>query len=238
MRLFVDIFWVNGSPFYHTISEWIKFRTVAAITNCSKRTLLMETLAVVNMYTQRGFSRTRVEGDQEFACMEHNLLPTAINIADADDHVPGVARSIQMLKERSRCLVQGLPFKRIPKAMMRAAIENPNNVLNQFPAENGVSSTMSPLTIMTGKPSPDYNNLKIEFGAYAQVYKSNNPTNTMRARTTGAIALTPTGNAQGGYNFLSLTTGWKLARQQWEGLPMPDGVIATVEEMARNEQHR
>jgi hypothetical protein len=31
IRLFVDIFWVNGSPYFHTILEWIKFCTVAAI---------------------------------------------------------------------------------------------------------------------------------------------------------------------------------------------------------------
>jgi hypothetical protein len=28
-RMFVDIFWVNGSAFLHTITEYIKFRTVA-----------------------------------------------------------------------------------------------------------------------------------------------------------------------------------------------------------------
>ena len=77
--------------------------------------------------------------------------------------------------------------------MMRAAIESANKSLNQFPAKNGASDTMSPLTIMTGRPSPDYNNLRVEFGAYAQVFEANDPTNTVKARTTGAIALTPTG---------------------------------------------
>lgn len=89
---------------------------------------------------------------------------------------------------------------------------------------------------MTGRPSPDYNDMKIEFGAYAQVLEDNDPTNTMKARTTGAIALTPTGNAQGGYYFLSLVTGRKLSRQQWTKLPMPNGVIATVEHIALAEQ--
>jgi len=159
------------------------------------------------MYRKRGFNITRIVGDQEFKCIEQEILPTPINIADSDDHVAEVERSIRTIKERIRCLVQGLPFKRMPKAMMRAAIENANKCLNQFPAENGVSTTLSPLTIMTGKPSPDYNDVKIEFGSYAQVFESNDPTNTVKARTTGAIALTPTGNAQGGYNFLSLTTG-------------------------------
>jgi hypothetical protein len=58
--------------------------------------------------------------------------------------------------------------------------------------------TLSPFTIMTGRPNPNYNDMKIELGVYAQVYDDSGPANTVRARTTGAIALTPTGNAQGG----------------------------------------
>jgi hypothetical protein len=84
---------------------------------------------------------------------------------------------------------------------------------------------MSPLTILTGRPSPDYSDLKIEFDAYTLVFEDNDPTNMVRTRATGAIALTPTGNAQGGYYFMSLTTGRRLSRQQWDELPTPDGVI-------------
>ena len=50
VRLFIDVFWVNGKPYLHTISEWIKFRTVAAIPNRSKRTLLVETHTIINFY--------------------------------------------------------------------------------------------------------------------------------------------------------------------------------------------
>jgi hypothetical protein len=232
IRLFMDIFWVNGNPFFHTISQTIKFRTVAPIINRTRRTLLAEAKAVINLYETRGFIISRVEADREFGCIVNDLLPIHINIADADDHVHEVERSIRTVKERTRCTIQGLPFKRIPKAMTRAAIEGAHKALNQFPARDGASDVMSPLTIMTGRPSPDYNQLKIEFGAYAQIFESNDPTNTVRNRTTGAIALTSTGNAQGGYYFLSLTTGRKLSRQQWDELPMPDGVIATVEAMA------
>jgi hypothetical protein len=231
----VDIFWVNHSPYFHTISEWVKFRTVTAINNRTQRTLHIEIQAVIKLYETRGFTVTRVEGEQEFSCLANNLLPTPLNIADADDHVAEVERSIRTIKERVRCLVQGLPFKRITKAMMRAAIENANKTHNQFPVKNGVSDNLSPLTIMTGRPTPDYNDMKIEFGAYAQVFEDNNPTKTPRARTMGAIALTPTGNAQGGYFFLSLATGRKLSGQQWDALPMPEGVVAAVERMAQNE---
>jgi hypothetical protein len=171
----------------------------------------METQTVINMYKTRGFTVTRVVGDQEFACIANKILPTPINIADADNHVHEVEQSIRTIKERTQCHVQGLPFRQIPKAMMQAAIENANKVMNQFPLKNGASNTLSPLTIMTGRPNPNYNDMKIEFGAYAQVFEANNPTNTAKARTTGAIALTPTGNAQGGFHFLSLATGRKLS---------------------------
>jgi hypothetical protein len=91
--LFVDMFWVNDSPYFHTISEWVKFRTVAAINNRTQRTLLMETQAVIKLYETRVFTATRVEGDQEFSCrLGNDLLPTPLNIADADDHVAEVER--------------------------------------------------------------------------------------------------------------------------------------------------
>ena len=45
---------------------------------------------------------------------------------------------------------------------------------------------------------------KLHFGAYAQVHKDRNVTNTLEERTQGAIYLGPTGNPQGTYNFFSL----------------------------------
>ena len=155
------------------------------------------------MYETRGFTISRIERDHEFGCITAALLPLTLNVAAADDHVPEVERSIRTIKERTRCTVQGLPFRKMPREMMRAAIEGAHKDLNQFPAKNGASKVMSPLTIMTGKPNPNYHDLKIEFGAYAQVFEDNDPTNTVRNRTTGAIALTPTGNAQSGYYFLT-----------------------------------
>ena len=157
--LIIDIFWVNGNPFFHTISEWICFRTVAPIKNRKKKTLANETKAILSFYKTRGFDMTRVESDREFKCIETLLLPTPLNVADADDHVPQVERSIQTVKERVRCVVQGLPFKLLPKIMVGAAVEHANTSLNQFTAKNGVLTAMSPLTIMTGRPAPDYNDL-------------------------------------------------------------------------------
>ena len=101
-----------------------------------------------------------------------------MNIANADDHVHEVERSIRTVKERTRCTVQGLPFRQIPRIIIRATIEAAHKSLNQVPAQNVISQHLSPTTKVTGRPSPDYNDMSIEFGAYAQVFEDNDPSNT------------------------------------------------------------
>ena len=77
--------------------------------------------------------------------------------------------------------------------------------------------------------------MRIEFGSYVQVFEDCNPSNTPRARSLGAIALTPTGNSQGDYYFMSLATGSRLSRHRWVELPIPDTAIARVEAIALEE---
>jgi hypothetical protein len=54
----------------------------------------------------------------------------------------------------------------------------------------------------------------------------------MVTRSTPAIVLGPTGNQQGTYKFLSLTTGKKIKRQQMTKYPMPDSVVKQVKKLA------
>jgi hypothetical protein len=161
-----------------------------------------------------------------------------MNIAAADAHVPEIERSIGTTKERTRGTIQGMPFRRIPRVMVNAIVERAIRGLNQFPARctrrrlrHQTPDTISPLTIMTGMPGPDYNTFKIEFGSYAQVFEANDPTNTMRTHNTGAIALYPNDGEGGGYTFMSLVTGKELNRSVWTPLPMPEHVVRRVEAM-------
>ncbi len=85
-------------------------------------------------------------------------------------------------------------------------------LLNIFPTPHGVPKTLSSKNIMTGKPNLDYNNVKVEFRPYVQVFEDNNLTNTIKHCSTGAIALNPTGNTERYYHFMSLSTGWWLAQ--------------------------
>jgi hypothetical protein len=235
VTLCVDFFFVQGIGFFHTISRGIGFRTVTLIKDRSKATILCELSAVINLYTVRGLNVCDIHADTEFTCICEDIRPIALNIVPADSHVGEVERSIRTIKERLRTCVHGLPFKRLPKLLISHMITHSVRCLNQFPWRNGISSTLSPSGIILGTALPDYNTLRVEFGSYVQVFEDNDPTNTPRARSLGAIALTPTGNAQGDYHFLSLATGARLSRHHWIAVPITDTAIARVEALAFHE---
>jgi hypothetical protein len=55
----------------------------------------------------------------------------------------------------------------------------------------------------------------------------------MVTRTTGAIAICPTGNPQSSYYFYSLATSHQLNWNRWTQLPMPAKVIDHLHVLAR-----
>ena len=235
ITLCVDFFFVQGIGFLHTISRGIGFRTVSPVTDRSHATIRKEIAAAIKLYTVRGLHVRDIHADQEFGCIREELRPIEMNLVTADAHVGEVERSIRTIKERLRSIVHGLPFRRIPRLMITHMVFESVRTLNQFPHPNGVSDTLSPASIVTGCASPDYSTMRLELGSYVQVFDDKEPTNTPRSRSLGAITLSPTGNAQGDYYFMSLATGARLSRHQYTELPLSDTAIARVEAIALQE---
>jgi len=71
---------------------------------------------------------------------------------------------------------------------------------------------------------------KVESGTYVQVHEIHNK--SLELRMSGAIALTPSGNKQGGHFFLSLHTGKCILSNNWTELPMPNDIVETVHRLA------
>jgi hypothetical protein len=148
-----------------------------------------------------------LHADNEFECIREDVRPILLDIVPANSHVGEIKRSIRTIKERLLCCVHGLPYKRIPKLLLTHMAIDAVRCLNIFPWELGLSQTLSPTSIMTGLPSPDYNNLRS-----GRMYKcSRTIIPQIPSPSLGAIALTPTGNAQGDF-FLSLATGARISR--------------------------
>ena len=113
--------------------------------------------------------------------------------------------------------------------MLRSLIEGIVEILNEFPSAGGISDTLSPSTIVTGKPKLDLSKDKIVFGAYALVYIDT--TNDIKSRAVPAIVLRRSNNA-GGHYFMSLYSGMRIYGYKWKELPIDEYVLARVEELA------
>ena len=236
VTLCVDVMFVNRIPFLVTISRHIRFGTVEPLQSRNQSAIIAALQSVIQVYRRGGFQVIAALMDGEFAPLGGELaaLGVALNTTAQDEHVGEVERYIRTVKERMRATYNTLPFRHIPARivieMARAAIY----WLNAFPSKRGVSQTMSPRMIVTGQ-SVDYTrHCKHEFGEYVQTHEEHG--NDMAPRTVGALALRPTGNAQGSWYYFSLSTGRVLNRMYCTPLPMPAEVVAHVHRIARQQK--
>ncbi len=225
---------VNGLPFLITISRKLKFGTAEYLPGRKGVNLLNGIKNVQKVYALRGFKVKTLLMDGQFEPMRGSFseLGILLNTVSADEHVPDVERYIRTIKEHVRAIYNTLPFQKMPSRLLIEMVYSSVFWLNSFPANDGLSSELSPRTIITGMQLDFDKHCKLRFGSYVQTHEKHD--NSMVPRTIGAIALRPTGNQQGGYYFFSLSTGRRLNRNRWTELPMPDDVIKSVVAMAKN----
>jgi Reverse transcriptase (RNA-dependent DNA polymerase)/Zinc knuckle len=235
LTIAADLMYVNKTIFLITMSRGIKFGTCEALATRKPNVIINALKNVKATYDQRGFIIDCFLMDGEFESCRAGIasMNIMLNITSNAEHVPDIERYIRTVKERARCIFSTLPFKKIPKRMIIEMIFYVVFWLNALPALNGVSSTISPRGIVIGSSIDFVKHVRLEFGSYVQVHEDHD--NSMTPRTTGAIALRPTGNVQGGYYFYSLTTGRRINRNKWTTLPMPQDVIDRVHNLARRE---
>jgi len=234
VTLCVDLFFINGMAFFHTISRGLQFRTVHDVPNRKYKTLLSCFQDVENLYTSRGFVITNMHADLEFECLKQSILPVQLHLTSQGEHVPEVERSIRTLKDRCRTIIHSLPYKLYPRLLLRGLVYFACMSVNWIPSTNGISSTISPSTLVTGSQPLTYSLLNITFGTYVQVHNDLTITNTTMARTTGAIALYPN-NRTTAWNFLSLATGSRITRRKWSVCVVSNDIIERIHSLAKEQ---
>jgi len=134
-------------------------------------------MTAVHAYTNNGFVIEIIDADLEFSSIEFRVIvdgyTVPFNILDVDLKNHPAERSIRVVKERVRCTLQSLPFSCIPKGIIVSAVYEAIEKINRLPRPRGISSTLSPLTIVTNTAKLDFNLLKLEFGEYVEVYEDN-----------------------------------------------------------------
>ena len=95
--------------------------------------------------------------------------------------------------------------------------------LNPFSSKTGISSIMSPATIVEGCPHPDFSQNHIDFGVYTMVHTST--MHKTKSRDIPAIDLKSL-NETRRYMFTNLLSGKKICAIKWKQKSIPDKVIA------------
>jgi Reverse transcriptase (RNA-dependent DNA polymerase) len=236
VTLCIDVMFVNKIPMLVSISRNIKFGTVEDIANRNSASLIKGIRNIVKIYQRAGFKVNSALMDGEFEPLRGDLAEMGIglNVTSQDEHVGDVERYIRTIKERMRAIYNTLPFENMPPRMVIEMAKSSVFWLNAFPHCQGVSNTLSPRTIITGQ-NVDFNrHCKHQFGEYVQTHEEHN--NSMAPRTIGALALRPTGNSQGSFYYLSLSTGRIINRRNATSLPMPEDVVSRVHTLARRQK--
>lgn len=147
VTLSADFFYVQGLPFFHSISRGIGYRTVRPVSDRSRATILAETQHAVHLYQARGFTAHDLHADHEFECIRHSLLPIALDVVAPDSHVGEIERSIETVKGRLRSAIHGLPFKRLPRVMIQELVLHVTECLNMFPRKTASLPLSVPLPL-------------------------------------------------------------------------------------------
>ena len=131
-----------------------------------------------------------------------------------------------------RGIYNTLPFNKLPRRKIVGIIALVIFWMNALPPSLSIGDKLRTRQILTGLTIDHAKHCLLQFDEYSQIHKAHN--NTMQEQTNRAISLWTTGNAQGAYFLMSLTTGRRLNRQIFTPLPLPQDVINGVHRLHPN----
>jgi len=158
-------------------------------------------------------------------------LNIEMNFSNPGDHVPEAEQNIRKIKERIRATFHRLPYKSIPRIMVRYLVMDCTHKINMFPAKGDISHYYSPRIIL-GQRALDYKKeCTIPFRTYVQAQTNPKQTNSNAPRTLDAIYLCPAQNIQGGHEVMDLATGHVITCGRVIEVPITKTIIEVVENM-------
>ena len=179
----------------------------------------------MKVYTSGGFVVQTMMMDMEFEKLVDLLPNVTVNTMAAREHVGEIERKIRVIKERARGTMNTLPYPQLPRLMTIKLMHFCVMWMNAFPVKSGISEKWSPRELISRHKLDAKLHCKTPFGAYCEVHTDPDITNTMEPRTKWGICLGPTGNMQGSYKFMSLSTGKKIVRRKFTEMLMTESVM-------------
>ena len=237
VTLAIDTMYVNKIPFLTSISDEIMYRTAQPIVSKTPEDYRSAIDVIFRLYNDAGFTISTIKADNEFKPLMNPIkddLDVTMNYAAAQEHAPEAERNHRTIKERFRAHFQRMPYKNIPKVMIKYLVMDVTKKLNYFPPKGGISEFYSPRMILH-QTNLDYNkHFRYEFGQYVQAHNDDPKTkNTPAPRTLDCIYLRCMTNQQGGHELLDLASGRVITRHAVTEVPISNTIIQVVEALAK-----
>ncbi len=208
-NLHCDVMFVDSLPYLLTVSEPLGLRMVKLLDGGKRDAKAMYDafVCILKEYESRGFSIDYVffDGEKPIAAAKGLLasLNVRLNTSSANKHVPIAERAIRQIKERIRAVATTLPYA-CPLKLMPYLVDFVVRCINLFPKTTALER-VSPREMFTGIKLDYHRDLRVTFGAYAQIEVPHAESNDPRAaRTEGAISLLPRVDVT--------STSWGVAR--------------------------
>ena len=172
----------------------------------------------------------------EFDPVDTKMLHVIVNTSAAHEHLGDIKREIRVVKERGQCTPNTLTLRAVPKQVIIEFVYFIALWINAFPEKAVISKLYSPCEIISGHKLDFKLHYRMDFVEYEKVHDEPSLTNSMKSRTRKCLGVGITGNLQGYYKFLNLTTGKILNKQYWTQMPTPDETIKRVECLSAQER--
>ena len=234
VTLVADVMFVNKIPFLVSCSRNINLITIEHVPSPKRTASQLGYLLqrIIRVYARAGFTIQTILMDNEFEKVRDHIHDATLNTPAASEHVGEIERKIRVIKERCRGIICTLPYTRLPQQMVVHLLHHVVMWLNNFPVAGGISDRFGPREIILRHALDAKRHCRAPFGAYCETHEHNTPTNSMQTRGMPSICLGPTGNRQGTYNFLNLTTGLVNKRRNFDEMPAPESVINRVNSLS------
>jgi len=157
LTLYLDIM-----PMLTTVDSHIKYRALVPLKNRTAESLYDFLNNVLRCYNRATIYATSIDSDIEFKSLFEDIednMDAKFNYAPQGQHVPAVKRNNRTIADCICVAVHYLPYRNIPRLLLKHVAVYETEKLNWFPAEGGLSDTFTPHQFLE-LPPIDWNNDK------------------------------------------------------------------------------
>jgi hypothetical protein len=233
--VYCDVFHWRGVSFLLFVVKPLKLLLIQWLPKQDLAHTIIAVNALGNKMAGRGYKVTEIMVDPAKALTKlSGRVRYTVTTVNTGTHVADAEVEIKTIKERMRCTENRLPYT-LPRRAVRFLADG---VVGAYNLTLRAGETVSPRELFTGIKFDYKRDMQFEFGQYveATVMPNQMEKNGPKPRSVPSIALCSTGNDKGGWWFMSLKKKSFFNALRGVALPMPDGLIDTVNRIAKDDE--